>query len=107
MKIWLIIVVLHATKVVVKKKLRPEPGIQTQVVCMVFQIFTWIEYLPYPTLPWVPEVFFLVEGDRIERRSQVAKRRQKNITNSQNDQLLDGLIAQLVEDCIGIAQVKL
>ena len=40
MKIRLIIVVLHTTKVVVKKKFRPEPGIQTQVVCMVFQIFT-------------------------------------------------------------------
>ena len=31
----------------------------------------------------------------------------KNITNSQNDQLLDGLMAQLVEECIGIAQVKI
>ena len=31
----------------------------------------------------------------------------KNITNPQNDQLLDGLMAQLVEDCTGIAQVKI
>ena len=29
------------------------------------------------------------------------------ITNSQNDQLPDDLIAQLIEDCIGIADVKI
>ena len=31
----------------------------------------------------------------------------KNITNSQNDQLLDGLMAQVLKDCISIAQVKI
>ena len=72
---------------------------------MVFPIFTCIDYHP---LPWVPDVFFLFGGDRIEPRSHKGESRsdEKIITNSQNDQLLDGLIAQLVEHCIGIAPSK-
>ena len=42
-------------------------------------IACFIECKPMSTLPWVPEVFFLVRGDRIERRSRVAKRRVKNL----------------------------
>ena len=54
-------------------------------------------------LPWVPQVFFLVGGgSQGESRSG-----EKNITYSQNDQLPDGLIPQLVERCIGITVVKI
>ena len=94
-------------------KLKPEKksglnqGFEPKVVCMVFHIFTCTDH---HLLPWVPEVFFLIGGDRNERRRREGESRsgeKKNITNSQNDKLLDGLMAQLVEDCIGIAQVKI
>ena len=73
---------------------------------MVFHIFTCIDH---HLLPWVPEVFFSLEATEMsgEAARRVAKRREKIITNSQNDQLLHDLIAQLVEDCIGIVQVKI
>ena len=57
----------------------------------------------------MPEVFFSLEATEMsgEAARRVAKRREKIITNSQNDQLLHGLMAQLVEDCIGIVQVEI
>ena len=104
MKIRLIIVVQHTTKVVVKKKIQAWTG-DSNPSCVYGLSNIHLNWSSSTTLG--ARGFFLVGGDRIERRSQVAKRREKNIANSQNDQLLDGLIAQLVEDCIGIAQVKL
>ena len=73
---------------------------------MVFRMFTSIDH---HLLPWVSEAFFLLEetemiGEAAKASREVAR---KNITSSQNDQLLDGLMAQVVEDCIGIAQVKI
>ena len=63
-------------------------------------------------LPWVPEVFFffLLEATELSGEAANASRvkwREKNITYSQNDQLPDGLIAQLVEHCIRITVIKI
>ena len=73
---------------------------------MVFHIFTCIDH---HLLPWVSEVFFSLKATEMSGEAAKASRKaaRKNITNSQNDQLLDGLMAQLVEDCISIAQVKI
>ena len=60
--------------------------------------------------PGFQRFFFLLGGDRIERRSREGESRddeKKSITYLQNDQLPDGLIAQLVEHCIGITVVKI
>ena len=85
---------------------RLEPGIRAQVVCMVVHIFTCIDH---HLLPWAPEVFLSLQKNEMSGEAARASRKAatKNISNSQNDQLLDGLMAQLVEDCIGIAQVKI
>ena len=61
-------------------------------------------------LPWVPEEFFFsLEATELSGEAPKASREvaRKNITYSQNDQLPDGLIAQLVEHCIGITVVKI
>ena len=77
-------------KVVVKLKpdFRPEPGIPTEPKLSVsFRIFSYsstIRSFIYSL------VLFIIYG---------------YITNSQNDQLPDGLITQLVEHCNGIAEV--
>ena len=46
-------------------------------------------------LPWVQEVFLSLETKEISGKAAKASREAatKNITNSQNDQLLDGLLA--------------
>ena len=49
-------------------------------------------------------------GTRIERQSREGESRggqKKNITYSPNNQLPDGLIARLVEHCIGTSVVKI
>ena len=71
MKIWLIIVVLHTTKVVVKKKNQAWIG-DSNPSCVYGLSNIHLNWSLSTTLD--ARVFFLVGGDRIERRSQVVKR---------------------------------
>ena len=58
----------------------------------------------------MPEVFFFsLEAAELSDEAAKASHKvaRKNFTYSQNEQLPDGLIAQLVEHCIGITVIKI
>ena len=78
MKIRLIIVVQHTTKVVVKKNSSLNWGFEPKLCVWSFKYSLELIIIYYPGC----QRLFLVGGDRIEQRSQVAKKREKNITNS-------------------------
>ena len=50
--------------------------------------------------------FFSLEAAEMSGEGETRSGEKQILRNHKNDQLLDGLMAQLVEDCISIAQVK-